>query len=240
MPHLTKRNDEDWLDHDARLAKEERCRSYNCDERYVISVHPVNAADYGVPQIRHRVFTMGVRADLGKAIDWPAPTHSEAALIAAQASGEYWERHHLRGRPTSRSAKGKDGPLLSPWRTLRDAIGDLPEPLGHKIEHPRWTHHYGWDGARIYVGHTPNDLDLPAKTVKAGVHGVPGGETVLRRDDSSIRYMTVREVARVMTFPDNWRLAGPRGEQMRQLGNAVPVDLGRIAANAVAKVVNPT
>jgi DNA (cytosine-5)-methyltransferase 1 len=105
--------------------------------------------------------------------------------------------------------------------------------LGDKIEHPDWLHHYGWPGARAYAGHTPNVLDRPAKTVKAGVHGVPGGETVLRRDDGSIRYMTVREVARVMTFPDHWRLAGPRSEQMRQLGNAVPIKLGRVIAGSV-------
>ena len=92
----------------------------------------------------------------------------------------------------------------------------------------------GWPGAREYPGHTPNDLDKPAKTVKAGVHGVPGGETVLRLDDGSLRYMTVREVARVMTFPDDKRLEGPRGEQMRQLGNAVPVALARFMASAVA------
>ena len=129
-----------------------------------------------------------------------------------------------------------------PWRTVRDAISDLPEPLEPleaKLEHPRWLHHYGWPGAREYPGHTPNDLDRPAKTVKAGVHGVPGGETVLRRDDGSIRYMTVREVARVMTFPDNWRLEGPRGEQMRQLGNAVPVLLGKAMAEAVAYALWP-
>jgi DNA (cytosine-5)-methyltransferase 1 len=52
--------------------------------------------------------------------------------------------------------------------------------------------------------------------------------------------MTVREVARVMTFPDSWRLAGPRGEQMRQLGNAVPVMLGRVIADAVADALQPT
>jgi DNA (cytosine-5)-methyltransferase 1 len=46
--------------------------------------------------------------------------------------------------------------------------------------------------------------------------------------------MTVREVARVMTFPDDKRLEGPRGEQMRQLGNAVPVELAKFMANAVA------
>lgn len=48
------------------------------------------------------------------------------------------------------------------------------------------------------------------------------------------RYMTVRETARVMTFPDEWRLSGPRGEKMRQLGNAVPVLLGQVFAEAVA------
>jgi DNA (cytosine-5)-methyltransferase 1 len=124
-------------------------------------------------------------------------------------------------------------PGPAPWRTLRDAIADLPEPLGTKIEHPDWLHHVGWPGARQYKGHTPNVLDRPAKTVKAGVHGVPGGESVLRRDDGTLRYLTVREVARIMTFPDDWILAGPRGEQMRQLGNAVPVLLGEVMAAAV-------
>lgn len=75
--------------------------------------------------------------------------------------------------------------------------------------------------------------------MKAGVHGVPGGETVVRLDDGSLRYMTVREVARVMTFPERWRLAGPRGEQMRQLGNAVPVRLARVFTDAIADTLKP-
>jgi DNA (cytosine-5)-methyltransferase 1 len=129
-----------------------------------------------------------------------------------------------------------DDGLLS-WTTLRQAIQDLPSPNGFKIETPGYLHHYGWPGAREYVGHTPNELDRPAKTVKAGVHGVPGGETVVRLDDGSLRYLTVREVARIMTFPDTWRLDGPRGEQMRQLGNAVPVKLGRVMADAVAEAI---
>jgi DNA (cytosine-5)-methyltransferase 1 len=76
--------------------------------------------------------------------------------------------------------------------------------------------------------------------VKAGVHGVPGGESVLLRDDGSIRYLTVREVARIMTFPDDWTLVGPRGEQMRQLGNAVPVELAHAIANSVAGAMRPS
>jgi DNA (cytosine-5)-methyltransferase 1 len=109
--------------------------------------------------------------------------------------------------------------------------------------------HVGWPDARIYPGHTPNVLDRPAKTVKAGVHGVPGGESVLLTDSlvkgakagSGLyrhRYMTVREAARVMTFPDEWKLSGPRGEKMRQLGNAVPVVLGEVFARAVSAVLD--
>ncbi len=238
-PFEERNPDEDWRDHDQRLRETLRSPS-NPTERYDVKYLLVNAADYGVPQIRWRVFVVAFRSDLGLA-DWtfPQPTHSAAALARAQKDGSYWKEHGLKRRPVfAETGSGDDG--LERWQTLRDAIKDLPEPLGDKVEHPDWIHHYGWPGAREYPGHTPNELDVPAKTVKAGVHGVPGGETVLRRDDGTIRYMTVREVARVMTFPDDWRLAGPRGEQMRQLGNAVPVLLARVMTGAVASALAAT
>lgn len=231
-------NGEDWRDHDKRLLKALRGEDGDPAERYDVTYQLVNAADYGVPQVRWRVFVVALRKDLGLA-NWrfPEPTHSETALWWDQANGGYWARHQVRPRPGLLPDRIPlpDGKM--PWLTLRDAIGDLPEPIGDRVQHPDWLDHYGWPGAREYPGHTPNDLDRPAKTVKAGVHGVPGGETVLRRDDGTIRYMTVREVARVMTFPDHWRLEGPRGEQMRQLGNAVPVLLGRVVAQSVAKAL---
>jgi len=228
-----------WDDHDARLIRALRVEG-EPTERYDVRYLLVNAADYGVPQVRWRVFVVAFRRDLGLG-DWrfPAPTHSSDALRQAQIDGSYWAEHHLphRGSDLTMRAVLRNG--LARWRTLRDAVQDLPEPLGDRVEHPSWLHHYGWPGARQYPGHTPNDLDRPAKTVKAGVHGVPGGESVLRRDDGGIRYMTVREVARAMTFPDTWRLSGPRGEQMRQLGNAVPVTLGLVMAGAVAQALSP-
>lgn len=232
--------DEDWRDHDQRLRKALRLKG-DPAERYDVKYLLVNAADYGVPQVRWRVFVVAFRSDLGLA-DWqfPQPTHSAVELERAQENGSYWAEHGLERRPAlKQGGNGNEAAAsgLERWRTVRDAIRDLPEPLGDRVEHPDWIHHYGWPGAREYPGHTPNDLDRPAKTVKAGVHGVPGGETVLRMDDGSIRYMTVREVARVMTFPDHWRLAGPRGEQMRQLGNAVPVRLAQVMAGAVASAL---
>jgi DNA (cytosine-5)-methyltransferase 1 len=230
---------EDWRDHDKRLQKALARPPADATERYSVMFQLVNAADYGVPQSRWRVFVVAFREDLGRQ-DWefPVPTHSEAALMSSQASGDYWLQHGVTSRYAIAPSliQAPEGRL--PWRTLRDAIATLPPPVDGK-DHPGWLHHYGWPGAREYPGHTPNDLDRPAKTVKAGVHGVPGGETVVRLDDGAIRYMTVREVARVMTFPDNWWLAGPRGEQMRQLGNAVPVALGQVVAGSVATALRP-
>ena len=89
-------------------------------------------------------------------------------------------------------------------------------------------------GARIYPGHTGSPLDLPAKTLKAGDHGVPGGENMLVRTDGSVRYFSVRESARLQTFPDGYELHGAWSEAMRQLGNAVPVTLAQVVASSVA------
>lgn len=237
-----------WHDHDARLRKALEEEGDDPTERYRVTFIPVNAADYGVPQIRNRVIIVAFRSDLG--IDWsaPEPTHSQHALLKALASGEYWDEYKMAPRQTDRPIESRPsletGGHIERWRTLRDAIRgtsrkSLPEPV-ERQEYPGYLHHVGWPGARIYPGHTPNRLDWPAKTVKAGVHGVPGGESVLLSDDGTHRYMTVRETARVMTFPDNWWLAGPRGEQMRQLGNAVPVDLGEVFGKAIARALQPS
>jgi DNA (cytosine-5)-methyltransferase 1 len=230
---------EEWRDHDKRLRKALIRSPGDPTERYSVKFQLVNAADYGVPQSRWRVFVVAFREDLGLE-EWkfPSPTNSEVALRHSQDSGEYWDRHGITPRGASAPGLIAAQDRLLPWRTLRDATSKLPPPV-EGIEHPRWLHHYGWPGAREYPGHS-NDLDRPAKTIKAGVHGVPGGETVVRLDNGAIRYMTVREVARVMTFPDKWWLAGPRGEQMRQLGNAVPVDLGRVVADSVAADLRPS
>ncbi|TLQ45052.1 DNA cytosine methyltransferase [Streptomyces marianii] len=269
LPFEERREGTTWQEHDQALRVQGEVPAADLSKRYKAVMIPVNAADYGVPQIRNRVIIVAFRADLRVDIDefkrLVSPTHSETALLRSFADGTYWRNHpdvpdHVRARVMRRvpaTLPIDDG--LRPWRTMRDAIhGDgqlrLPTiPLDQqdkKREHGGIAYHVGWPNARIYDGHTPNELDRPAKTVKAGVHGVPGGESVMLLDDRVPdatepdgwrylhRYMTVRETARVMTFPDDWKLEGPRGEKMRQLGNAVPVLLGEAFAKAVAAALD--
>ena len=118
------------------------------------------------------------------------------------------------------------------WQTVRDAIGDLPDPtkpydiaLFHNHEHR--------PGAKIYAGHSGSLLDEPSKTIKAGAHGVPGGENMVVLDDGSVRYYTVRESARIQTFPDDYLFSASWTESMRQIGNAVPVKLATAVGQSV-------
>ena len=229
---------ESWLDHWLRL-QEILTSGHGTEVRYVVTPTLVNAADYGVPQHRHRVFLVGFRSDVVADWHFPEQTHSREALVRDQwVTGDYWERHGIRPnpalRPTTNSvASMMDRPesLMAPWQTVRDALSGLPEP--RRTSPAPWSNHVRQDGARSYPGHTGSPLDLPAKTLKAGGHGVPGGENMLRRADGSVRYFTVRESARLQTFPDNYQLHGAWSEAMRQLGNAVPVELARVVARSV-------
>ncbi|MEU6707129.1 DNA cytosine methyltransferase [Streptomyces wuyuanensis] len=271
LPFVQRDKDATWEDHNEILEKLIANDSVELSERYEVKEMEVNAADYGVPQIRNRVIIVAFRADLG--VDWeefiPKETHSEESVIhSMREGGPYWTERHkkvpadVRKRVIANlpeldyeNEKTKAKLELKPWLTLRDAIAGIDENEGKPLPYVTEAavkdklpvgdiaDHIGWPGARTYAGHTPNVLDRPAKTVKAGVHGVPGGESVMQLDDvnfvnagggNGYRYMTVRETARVMTFPDRWILDGPRGEKMRQLGNAVPVKLGAAFSKAVA------
>jgi len=117
---------------------------------------------------------------------------------------------------------------------VRDAIADLPEPREDR-ESEGAVNHRLILGARAYTGHTGSPLDTPSKTLKAGDHGVPGGENTLVYPDGAVRYYTVREAARIQQFPDTWRFEGSWTEIMRQLGNAVPVGLAPVVARSVAE-----
>jgi DNA (cytosine-5)-methyltransferase 1 len=201
----------------------------------------LNAADYGVPQKRERVFFVGFRDDLNVEWTFPTETHSADALLWSMKSGHYWDRHEVPmakrqapARWTDRAAQIAEWPASRPWRTVRDALHGLPDPEREPRKATEFLNHRFQPGARSYAGHTGSALDEPGKTLKAGVHGVPGGENMLARPDGTIRYFSVRESARLQTFPDNFLFHGSWSEAMRQLGNAVPVELARVVGRHVA------
>ena len=242
-PELERRKGEKWLQHRARL--EQHHTANKSASTYNVVFDVLNAADFGVPQKRERVFIVGFRSDLGTSWSFPQPTHSEDALMAAKwIDGSYWEEHAIsrarRAEPIDR-LNGRLKRLRSierlipskRWRTVRDAISDLPNP--EASAQSRIPNHVFTPGARSYVGHTGSVLDTPAKTLKAGYHGVPGGENMFVKDDGGVRYFTVRESARLQTFPDEYEFHGSWSQTMRQLGNAVPVKLAEIVARSVMK-----
>jgi DNA (cytosine-5)-methyltransferase 1 len=239
-PEIVRKPDERWEEHLMRLERHHTSRRRSKGLCYNLVFRVLNAANYGVPQRRERVLFVGFRADLDIHWAFPDETHSREALLRDQSpGGEYWERNGVARRdritPSQMSRQlDLDAVLLKPWRTVRDALVGLPDPELNPRLASSFLNHRFQPGARSYPGHTGSPLDEPAKTLKAGVHGVPGGENMLVRPDGSIRYFSVRESARLQTFPDDFAFHGSWTETMRQLGNAVPVDLATIVASDVA------
>lgn len=238
-PDMVRFADEDHLAHTNRL------KASTQSALYEILILQVNAADFGAPQKRHRVIIAGVKADTGILLTPPKPTHTRERLLWDQwVTGEYWLRHKLANPEDSkipavdraivrRLRSSKKTPDGKPWVTVRDAFAGLGEPNGK-------SNHIFQTGARVYPGHTGSPLDQPAKALKAGDHGVPGGENMLVRDDGTVRYFTVREAARLQGLPNDYEFPRSWSESMRQLGNAVPTQLAEAIGQWMSQTLTPS
>lgn len=243
-PGFKPKGSEDWQDHLAMLRK--LGKSYT-GVRYNVKYALLNAADYGVPQTRERVVIVGIRSDIGVEWKFPERTHSADRLLwDMYVSGDYWNRHDIEARvdqlepENSREISaslmkryGMFEPSSKPWQTVRDALIGVPDPRSdHGI-----VDHLFRSGARTYPGHTGSYIDWPSKTIKAGGHGVPGGENMIRYEDGSIRYFTVHEAKLMQTFPIEFQVLGAWGEALRQIGNAVPVRLASVLGKHLWKTL---
>lgn len=186
---------------------------------YNVAYKLLDARDYGVPQERKRVVVVGFRKDLGKTFEFPAPTHPKEK-----------------------------------WVALREAIGDLPEAApakeknhtNGKLAVP--NHEYMNGGfSTIYMSRNRRkDWDSQSFTIQAGGRHAPlhpssskmekvGSDEWVFEGDYH-RRMSVRECARIQTFPDDFIFYYARiGDGYKMIGNAVPVKLAEAIGNEVKK-----
>ena len=222
---------------------------------YVVIEDILNAADYGVPQLRKRFVLHAVRKDI------------QQELVEEQFE-------FMLPKPTH--AKEPNGNLL-PWRTVRDAIGDLPaikagetynDPeqriLNHKcanlkdetIRRMKLIRQNGGsrsglpedmvldchkkknDKGETFSGHGDvygiMDPDKPSPTMTGGFLFYSKGRYGHYAQDRAI---SIREAARFQTFPDNFAFGNSLTDAALQIGNAVPVDLVKASGDEFKKAI---
>ena len=175
---------------------------------YVIQKKVLNAWDYGVPQKRERLITIGIRKDLADKIhfDFPKPHDYKPVL-----------RDILLDCPPS------EGTLYSEYKTK---IFELVPPGGYwrdidpKVAKEYMKSCWEMEGGRTGILRRLS-LDEPSLTVLTS----PSQKQTDRCHPIEARPFTVRENARCQTFPDDWTFAGSVSSQYKQVGNAVPVNL---------------
>lgn len=174
---------------------------------YNVEYDVVNAADFGVPQMRYRLLILGVRRDLPIQPDFfPQPTHAHP------------DRATLLG--------------LLPWRSVGDALAHLPEPEAgtHIPNHECSKYKLRFNG---HLGHRFVDPSRPAPTVTA--RGDDRGGVVVLHHPGNHRRMTARELAVVQSFPDTFVFSGTKTSAYRQIANAVPPVLGAAIGDALSR-----
>lgn len=180
---------------------------------YEVKRYLLNAADYGVPQNRKRVIFFGVT----KEFDFE--TRMEV----------------FKNFPPDRTNTAEIGTNLPKHRTLKDTISDLPEPyspLGKKIpNHIGLKHKVKING---YMGNRELSWDKPSPTI-VGRGGGTGGPVIAVHPNLERRF-TVRETARIQSFPDDFIFAGAISSQFRQIGNAIAVQFAYNLGLAMNKI----
>lgn len=194
---------------------------------YRYSYRVLNAADYGVPQIRQRLFVVGIRDGY---FEWPDPSHADPGrrnllteelppwVTAGQAIGDLDTDENA--DDTGHFAGGKYHHLLREIPPGENYLHFTKE-RGHPRPEFRWRSRY-WS---FLLKLSP---DKPSWTIQA------------RRSNNMgplhwrNRVLRIEEVKRIQTFPDDWYLAGTVEQQWRQLGNAVPPLLAERLGQALA------
>lgn len=192
------------------------------------------AADYGVPQLRKRVFIVGRRD--GKAYKFPEPTHA-----GPSETTRTWDLSKL---PHVTAQQAFAGLATTPEKgeLLEGKYGELAAEIPGGQNYLWHTSRYGgrdefeWR-SRYWTFLLRLAADKPSSTLQAqpGPYVGPFHWENLPNEEGDLRARRLRvpELLRLMTFPDNFRLIGSRAGIQRQLGNAVPMELGKAVLRAL-------
>jgi len=192
----------------------------------VVPVQVLKAINYKVPQKRERLILVGIRKDINIKYKYPEPYKKVYFLKDALKRGELFDTNV----PKSNGAK---------YPQSKKDVLDLVPPKGYWRDLPLDIQKE-FMGGSFYLGGGKTGIarrigwDEPCLTLTCS----PAQKQTERCHPEETRPFTVREYARIQTFPDDWQFAGSLAQQYKQIGNAVPVNLGRELGYSIVRFLN--
>ena len=195
---------------------------------YLVPPRVLKAVMYKVPQKRERIFLVGIRKDFADKVEfhWPSPYHRVMTLRDTFYKGELYScdvpESIGQKYPKRKAEILSKVPQGGDWR-------DLPEDL--QKEYMKGSYYLG--GGKTGMARRLS-LDEPSLTLTCA----PAQKQTERCHPLETRPLTVREYARIQTFPDSWNFAGSESSQYKQIGNAVPVNLAKAMGHSLIRLLN--
>jgi DNA (cytosine-5)-methyltransferase 1 len=192
----------------------------------VVPVQVLKAIHFKVPQKRERLILVGVRKDIKVNFTYPKPYKKIYNLKDALKKGELFDKHV----PDSMGVK---------YPKSKVEVLDLVPPKGYWRDLPLKIQKQ-FMGGSFYLGGGKTGIarrigwDEPCLTLTCS----PAQKQTERCHPDETRPFTVREYARIQTFPDDWHFEGSMAQQYKQIGNAVPVNLGREVGYSIISFLN--
>lgn len=192
----------------------------------VVPPQVLKAIHFNVPQRRERLFLVGVRRDVSTKYQYPIPSNKIYTLKDALKGGSLYPDDVPKSEGAEYPSHKKQVLALVPpngnWK-------DLPPDIRQKYMGGSNLKSGGQTGVARRLG-----WDTPSVTLTCS----PAQKQTERCHPDETRPLTVREYARVQTFPDDWKFKGSKSQQYKQIGNAVPVNLAKEIGYSVVKFLN--
>jgi len=192
----------------------------------VAPVKVLKAINYKVPQKRERLILVGIRKDIDIDFDYPKPHNHIYTLSDALKKGALYDCDVPK-------SKGSEYPQY------KKEVLDLVPPKGYWRDLPLEIQK-DYMGKSFYLGGGKTGMarrigwDEPSLTLTCS----PAQKQTERCHPDETRPFTVREYARIQTFPDDWKFSGSISQQYKQIGNAVPCNLGQEVGYSIIKFLN--